>query len=345
MLKEIKKRIEEEQKNFIRDIDKLYGLSRLSSLLFKSISEFLLRPGKKIRPILFIIGYLGFAKRKAPGLYRTALAIELLHAFLLVHDDIIDKSPLRRGKPSMHKLLDHYLKNHKDIKFNGQDLAIVAADVIYAMAIQAFMAIQEDASRKEEALKKFIEATIFTESGEFIELLYSIKKLNQLSKEDAYRIYDLKTAYYTFICPLATGAVLAGASQKEVDKLSQYAIFLGRAFQIKDDISGMFSEEEKTGKSSLTDLQETKKTILIWYAYNNATTRQRKSMEKIFSKKQVSRTDLLLMRDIIRATGSLSFAQSEISKLIQKAQSLQNSSKMKIGYKKALSSYTQTLFL
>lgn len=343
MLEGIKKRIEKEQLNFIRDAERSYNLSGLSPLLSRSIAEFLLRPGKRIRPLLFVIGYSGFTKRKTPGLYRSALAFELLHAFLLVHDDIIDKSPLRRGKPSMHKLLDKYLKNYKDIKFNGQDLAIVAGDVIYALAINAFLAINEDFKRKEQALRKFIEAAVFTGSGEFIELLCATKSLKDLTKKEVYNIYDFKTAYYTFSCPLASGAILAGASQKEVNKLSEYGLCLGRAFQIKDDILGMFGKEKKTGKSSLTDLREAKKTILIWYAYHKATTLGRKTMEKIFLKDQVNRADLSLMREVIRATGSLRFARNEISRLAQKAQSLQNSSKMKIEYKKALSLYTQTL--
>jgi geranylgeranyl diphosphate synthase type I len=343
MLERIKKSIDKEQMKFIRHIDALFGVSRLSPLLFASIKEFLLRPGKKVRPILFTIGYLGFVKKQAPSLYRSALAIELLHDFLLIHDDIIDKSQLRRGKPSLHVVLNRHLKKFKKPKFNGQDLAIVAGDIIYALAIHAFLAIEEDASRKEAALEKFIEATIFTGSGEFIELLYSAKNLNQLSKEDVYRIYDFKTAYYTFACPLVMGAILAGAQKKQVDNLLRMGIYLGRAFQIKDDILGMFAEEERMGKSSLSDLQEAKRTLLIWHAYNHASKQEKKTIEKIFAKKQVSRTDLVIMRCILTNCGSLSFAENEISKLIRKAKSLLKASKIKTEFKKSLRLYCEKL--
>ena len=107
---------------------------------------------------MFIIGYLSFAKKAARGLYTSALSIELLHDFMLVHDDIIDKSKTRRGKPSMHKMLDNHLAKFKNIKFSGQDLGIVVGDVMYAIAINAFLAINEDFTRKQRALKRFIEA-------------------------------------------------------------------------------------------------------------------------------------------------------------------------------------------
>ncbi|MBU1122538.1 MAG: polyprenyl synthetase family protein, partial [Candidatus Omnitrophica bacterium] len=253
MFLKLKNLIDKELVRFIDKADKTYSLSHISPLLFNTIKDFVLRDGKRLRPILFVIGYQGFANKPATNLYKSAISIELLHAFLLVHDDIIDKSATRRGKPSMHKMLDTYLQKYKHRKFSGQDLAIVAADIIYAMSIEAFLTIKEDAAQKEAALKKLIEATIYTGSGEFIELLLSLKKLNNISKSDIYKVYDYKTAYYTFASPLAIGAILAGAGKNQITKLINYGIYLGRAFQINDDILGMFSAESKTGKSSFTD--------------------------------------------------------------------------------------------
>ena len=114
MFLKIKIRVEKELSAYARSIDKVYSLNKLSPILFKSIKEFILRDGKRIRPVLFCIGYLGFSKRTPRGLWRSALSLELLHDFMLVHDDIIDKSDMRRGKPSMHALLKHcFYKNKK----------------------------------------------------------------------------------------------------------------------------------------------------------------------------------------------------------------------------------------
>ena len=100
MILNIKNRIEKELRKYIVEVNKTYDLSGISPLLYQRIKEFILRDGKRIRPILFCIGYLGFADKAAPGLYRSAVSIELLHDFMLIHDDIIDKSHLRRSKPS-----------------------------------------------------------------------------------------------------------------------------------------------------------------------------------------------------------------------------------------------------
>ncbi|MFH1855608.1 MAG: polyprenyl synthetase family protein [Candidatus Omnitrophota bacterium] len=345
MLSKIKNKIDKELVNFIDYIDKVYSLKKLSPLLFKSIKDFALRKGKRVRPILLIIGYMGFKKKPARGLYTTALALELLHDFMLIHDDIIDKSDTRRGKPSLHKMMNDYLRGYKNIKFSGEDLSLIMGDIIYALSIHAFLAIDENMQRKEKALKKFIEAAIHTGSGELIELLNGLNDIKKITQKDIYKVYDFKTAYYTFASPLATGAILAGAKQSEVTKLFKYGLSLGRAFQIKDDILGMFSEEKETGKSSLTDLQEAKKTILIWHAYNNSDKKNKEIIEKIFSKKKVVQKDLLKTREIIKASGTLDFAFRETQKLIKEAQTALNSSKIFPKYKNYLNSYSQKILI
>ena len=343
MFKKIKKEIEKQLPEFIAETNKQYSLNKTSPLLFKSIKDFVLRKGKLVRPILFVIGYLGFAKKPAANLYKSALSIELLHDFFLVHDDIIDKSNTRRGKPSMHAMLNSYLASCKNVKFNGQDLSIVAGDIMYAMAINAFLSIKEKHERKEAALKKFIEATIFTGAGEFIELLSGLKSIEVTTKHDIYKIYDLKTANYTFSAPLSIGAILSGANSNQIDKLSKFGIYLGRAFQIKDDILGMFAEEKKIGKSTLTDLNEAKKTILNWNAYNYSNRKNKRLIKEILRKKTVNRLDLLKMRKIVKDSGSLDYARKETFRLIKKAKTIATSSSMNAQYKKYLFSFAQKL--
>jgi len=214
---------------------------------------------------------------------------------------------------------------------------------MYAMAIDTFLSIQEAPLRKEKALKKFIEAAMYTGSGEFIELIYGIKDISKFSKNDIYKIYKYKTAHYTFACPLSIGAILAGASEKEMKKISQYGAYLGNAFQIKDDILGMFEEESKTGKSALADLQEAKKTVLIWYAYKYSNMKNKSRIIKIMSKKIITGTDLFEMRLIVKESGALEFAKKEISSMLEKALSLIKSSKMKPKYKNFLYDFCEKI--
>jgi len=343
MFLKIKKRVERELSLYIRSIDKTYSLNKLSPLLFSSIKEFISRDGKRVRPILFCIGYLGFAKKETPGLYRSALSLELLHDFMLVHDDIIDKSDMRRGKPSMHALLGKYFKKDKSIKFNGQDLAIIVGDVMYAMALDAFLAVREKPGRKEEALRKLISAALYTGSGEFIELLLGIKPIEKITKNDIYKIYDYKTANYTFASPLTMGALLAGASKSQIKMLFNYGMYLGRAFQVKDDIIGTFSKNTEIGKSNLTDIAEAKRTLLIWYAYNHSDKNDKKIIRRVFSGKNTGKKELLDIRKIISESGSLEFAKSEIKKLVNQAGNSIKSLKMRKDSYSALINFTQKI--
>jgi len=343
MLYQIKKKIEHQLDPFLQNADKSYSLKIISPLLFKSIRDFILTDGKRIRPALFIIGYEGFSKKRAPGLYQSALSVELLHDFFLIHDDIIDKSDTRRGKPSLHKVYEEFLAKHKNIKFNGQDLAIVAADIIYALAIKAFLSIKEDFQRKEKALQRFIKAAVHTGCGEFIELLSGIKKIEEINKKDIYKIYDYKTAHYTFASPLSMGAILAGAKQAEINKLSKFSLYLGRAFQIRDDTLSMFFDEKKIGKSALSDLQESKKTLLIWYAYNHTNKKNKSLIKSILNKKEVTKVDLLKVRKIAKGSGALDYTQGEIDNLTRKAKTILSTIKIKAKYKNLLSWYAEQL--
>jgi geranylgeranyl diphosphate synthase type I len=343
MFAQIKKRVDRQLVRFVQGIDRQYRLGRLSPILFKSMRDFVQRDGKRIRPILFVIGYLGYARRIASGLYTSALSIELLHDFMLVHDDIIDKSDTRRGKPSMHTVLNNFLRGQPKQKFNGQDLAIVVGDIMYAMAIRAFLTINEGMERKERALKKFIEAAIYTGCGEYIELMYGMHDAGRTTKEDIYRVYDYKTAYYTFACPLVTGAILAGAHTKQINLLNRYGMCVGRAFQIKDDILGMFSSEAQIGKSALTDLREAKKTVLIWHAYRHASASQRRTMGQILSKDNAGTRDLAAMRRIMRETGSLDFARREIAALLDTSRRMVASSNLKTPYRTCLINFAQEI--
>ena len=343
MFLEIKKRIERELKKYIGNIDREYSLRKISPLLYNNIKEFVSRNGKRLRPALFIMGYLGYAKRAAEGLYRTAVSLELLHDFMLVHDDIIDKSGTRRGRPSMHAMLNRSLKRYKNIKFTGEDLTIVIGDVLYAMAIHSFLSVKEDPSRKESALKKLAEAAFYTGSGEFIELLAGAKDIDRITRDEIYRIYDLKTSNYTFAAPLTIGATLAGAEEKETRKLHECGISLGRAFQIKDDMIGLFSSSKAIGKSILTDLKESKKTILIWHAYRRAGPRNRSAIKRIMSKNSAGMKDLLLMRRILKETRTPEFAKNEINSLLAKALAINSSTKMRREYKDCIIDYSRQI--
>jgi len=344
MFLKIKNRVEKELRNYALSVGKKYRINNLSPLLSDNIKEFILRDGKRVRPVLFCIGYLSFTKRAAFGLFKSAVSLELLHDFMLIHDDIIDKSDTRRGRPSMHIMLHKQIPTPKNLKFDGKDLAIVTGDVVYAMALDAFLSIKENPKRKELSLKRLISAALYTGSGEFIELLLGAKPIEKVTKNDIYKVYDYKTANYTFASPLTMGAILAGARKKQIKRLFEYGMCLGRAFQIKDDIIGIFKESYDIGKSNLTDLAEAKKTILIWHAYNNSKVKLKKIIKKILSGRKTSERQLKTIRKILLETGSLEYAKDEIKSLLNKSEKILKTLRINNTYRKALRDFAnQTL--
>ncbi|MBF0594745.1 MAG: polyprenyl synthetase family protein [Candidatus Omnitrophica bacterium] len=330
MLDRLKKEIDTSIALFLDHVAKDYKLHLVDPLLLKSIREFSLREGKRIRPILLLLGYLGYSpkgKKTSRSLYNASTCIEFLHNFMLIHDDIIDCSDLRRGKPTMHRILNKTIPCANPDKL-GTDLAIIAGDIVYALAIDAFLSIKEDPLRKEQALKYFIQTAAFTAMGEFIDTVHGVNTLQHVKEKDVFLNYSLKTARYTFDCPLVTGAILAGAPKAEIPKLADFGLSIGQAFQIQDDIIGLFETEESIGKSILSDLDEQKKTLLIVHAYARLKGNSLKQLKTIFLKPKKSLADLEEMKALLIKAGSLHYALKAVDIRVAKARKTLSTLKM-----------------
>ena len=310
MLRKFRNEIDRSLASFLTKVRVEYKLRLVNPILYDSIREFSLRKGKRIRPLLLILAYLGYSRgnTKPPqSLFNASTCIEFLHNFMLIHDDIIDCSDLRRGKPTLHRVLRRTIKCANPDKL-GVDLAIIAGDIVYALAIDAFLAIDEDPLRKERALKYFIQTAAFTAMGEFIDTVHGVDDIRNVKERDVFLNYSLKTARYTFDCPLVTGAILAGAPEKEIALLAEFGLLIGQAFQIQDDVIGIYETEKNIGKSILSDLMEGKKTILVAHAYGHLRGMARKEFLRIFAKPKKTFSDLADVRKIFIASGSLEYA-------------------------------------
>jgi geranylgeranyl diphosphate synthase type I len=346
MIDRIRQRIDISLASFLETVKRDYKLHLVSPVLFESIREFTLREGKRIRPLLLILGYKGYTGGKKPiskEIYNASTCMEFLHNFMLIHDDIIDRSDLRRGKPTMHKLLEKAVKTD-DPKKLGYDLSIVAGDIVYALAIDAFLAINESLERKERALKYFIQTAAFTAMGEFIDTIHGVEKINRVKEKDVYLNYTLKTARYTFDCPLVTGAILGGADKREIKKISEFAIQIGQAFQIQDDIIGIFGSEKNIGKSILSDLAESKKTLLVCHAYEHLKGAKRRQFLSYFLKKEKKFSDLVAVRRIFINAGSLDYSLDAVQTRLAKSQKILGTLKMAPKYRDLIGDSLLRLF-
>ena len=335
MIEQIRDNINHSLSAFMQTIKRDYKLHLVSPVLYESIREFSLRKGKRIRPLLLVLSYLGYHPKNrkiSPSLYNASTCIELLHNFMLIHDDIIDRSSLRRGKPTLHKLLGKIVKT-PDQKKLGYDLGIIAGDIVYALAIDAFLSIDEAHERKEKALKYFIQTAAFTAMGEFVDTIHGVEKLNKIKEKDVFLNYTLKTARYTFDCPLVTGAILAGAKESDIKSLSKLGILIGQAFQIQDDIIGIFDSQKNIGKSILSDLAESKKTLLVCHAYEQLNGHKKDLFEHYFNKRKKTYQDLVAVRKIFVNAGSLEYSLKEIKIRIDKTLKLLKNLKMQQHYR------------
>ena len=338
LIEQIRKNIDKSLASFLDTVKKDYKLHLVSPLLFESIREFTLREGKRLRPLLLVLTYKAYApssKRISRKLYNASTCMEFLHNFMLIHDDIIDRSDLRRGKPTMHKILSRTVKTDDPDKL-GIDLGIIAGDIVYALAIDAFLSIDEPSERKEKALKYFIQTAAFTAMGEFIDTVSGVKSIYDVDEEEVFLNYTLKTARYTFDCPMVTGAILAGANDKEIKRISRYGILIGQAFQIQDDIIGIFETEANIGKSILSDLAEGKKTLLVTHAFSVLKGKGKENFLKIFTKKTKTLHDLEAVKKIFVETKSLEYALTAINSRLKEAQKILKDLKMNQEYRSLL---------
>jgi geranylgeranyl diphosphate synthase type I len=212
--------------------------------------------GKKVRGALTNLGYRLAGGRDSKAILEASCGIELLHDFLLIHDDIVDNDITRHGRPTVH---EKYSKNRG--QHFGVAKAIIVGDMGAFLGYELIAQSAFPAQRKIEALTKLNDLLLKTVYGEILDIEFDFK--TKVSWEDILRVRTYKTAYYTFVMPLTVGAVLGKAGKKTLEIIEKYGVPVGLAFQLADDILGVFGNPSKTGKSNESDIREGKKTLLF----------------------------------------------------------------------------------
>ena len=287
------------------------------------LAAYVRRPGKRVRPYLCALGYeLVSGGQRSPGVELFASGLELLHAFLLVHDDIIDRAVTRRGEPSLHVLLRPAPSPslpESERQRVGSDLGMVAGDWLYTAALEAMLQAPLPADRKLAALSEVLGSCRETARGQFDDVAFGARPLSQVSPADVCEVYRQKTALYTFEAPLVAGALLGGASRATVEALRRYSEGAGIAYQLLDDLLGLFASEEELGKPPLADLREGKKTWPLLYAYARATPLEQVWLAELFVRGDASLADLQRVGTMVRRTGALEAALSLVGRLCDDA--------------------------
>jgi geranylgeranyl diphosphate synthase type I len=276
------------------------------------VKTFAVSGGKRLRPTLMYFGYAAAGGRERSKMLRAALSVELLHIFLLIHDDIIDRDTLRHGVETVHA---HYGKmggrlfSGVDVAHFGNSIAIIVGDMVHALGNRVLFEADFNADRILEALSKLQSIVALTVIGQTKDVYIEYAK--KATEEEILRMYEYKTARYTVEGPLHLGAILAGAHEKLLEELSAYAIPLGIAFQIQDDILGIFGSEQKTGKPVGSDIAEGKRTILVSYALSHLSSSECAEFSTILGRGDtLTEGEQRRFRDLARSSGALTYAQS-----------------------------------
>ncbi|GHJ45083.1 geranylgeranyl pyrophosphate synthase [Catellatospora sp. TT07R-123] len=278
------------------------GLAEAMSL----IRRFVLADGKRLRPLFCYWGWRCAGPDHDPAaedaVIAAAAALELFHSFALIHDDLMDASDLRRGEPTLHRAFTGLppLRGAKAERERlAASLAILAGDLCAMWSDQMFEEAGADRDRVVAARHWLALMRSEVMVGQYLDLTVAGGSLSL-----AEQVIRYKTARYTVTRPLQIGAALAGAPAELLDGFERFGDPLGAAFQLRDDLLGVFGEPEQTGKSVVDDLREGKPTVLIGLALARADTAQTRTITSLYGRADLTERAARRLRAAIAATGA-----------------------------------------
>ncbi len=268
-------------------------------LLWENIKKISTDGGKRLRPYLTMVGYGEFSNLVIP----IASAQELIHIAMLIHDDIIDQDNVRHGSKNISGIYDNeysqYL-NKKQSAHYASSSALVAGDALIAEAHLSIAVSSFDQNTVRQLTERLHQSVFEVVGGELLDVEAAFMRFDL----DPQIICRYKTAGYSFIGPLLSGAICQKADEWTKKSLEQYGLNAGIAFQLQDDLLGMFGDEKKIGKSKLTDLHEAKYTLLIAEHRRMMSGAMKQRFSKNFASDSATLEDLLQLKHDIKVSGA-----------------------------------------
>ena len=277
-----------------------------------AMSEFITDGGKRFRPIFAYLGYLGAGAGEREEILRACTALELVHVCALIHDDVMDGSDTRRNKPAIHRLFQS-LHDQSSYQGNSERFGIASAILLGDLAlVWADRLLVESGITREEFISAqdvFADMRDELMAGQYLDVLEGA--LATTSVERSLKVARFKSGKYSIERPLHFGASLAG--RPELNKAySDFGLPLGEAFQLRDDVLGVFGDPKVTGKPAGDDIREGKRTVLIAVTMENCSPAQREKVVAALGNEQLSELQISEVQELITNSGAL----AEVEKLI-----------------------------
>jgi geranylgeranyl diphosphate synthase type I len=279
--------------------------------------------GKRLRPAFCCWGYLAATGGEdvPDHVLRAAASLDLLHVSALVHDDVMDGSQTRRGLPAAHVQLaaEHSASGRRGgaAEF-GRAGAILLGDLLLMWSVELFNECGAPAERLAAAQQLLASMRAEVTGGQYLDITAQTRSPLDARRDPASvlaqvrRVVEFKTARYTVIRPLQVGAALGGATPHLLEQLGRYGSPLGRAFQYRDDVLGVFGDEAVTGKPAGDDLREGKLTVLIANAMARSSEESAQRLDDLLGR-PLTADEVVEARGLITASGALDAAEDEIA--------------------------------
>lgn len=279
--------------------------------------------GKRLRPRITLLSYRAFGGNDWDNIVPVAAAQELLHFSLLIHDDIIDRDFVRYGTLNVsgkyQAMYSKFLTETDDQIHFANGAALLGGDLMLSGAHQLINESELDTEDKRIALH-FLSKSIFEVAGG--ELLDTESSFVPYTDGDAMNIASRKTAGYSFVTPLITGATLAGASDDQLEVLREFGTCLGIAYQLVDDLISVFGDEKTTGKSSVSDIREGKRTYMVEQAYASMTIVEKDKFNSIFGNSAASPQEIDYIKQLFQTTGAKDETQKKIAEYAHRSREI-----------------------
>ena len=284
------------------------------------LEDLVQRGGKRLRPALVYYAYHGSGGALDGQVLPAAMAAEVLHAYLLVHDDIMDRAETRRGAPAAHLAFrDHHRQAGwpGEADLHGQAAAILLGDLAHGYAVELFLATEPRPSDWSEVVAASTAMCSEVVIGQYLEMTAPFR--GESSEEELLRILRLKSGRYTVERPIEIGARLAGVPPPALEALARFGREVGEAFQLKDDLLGVFGERDAVGKPVGGDLKEGKHTVLIHHTLAAASGGERRRVEAVLGNPVATSTQVDEACRVIEAVGARARVETMVEERIATA--------------------------
>lgn len=316
-------RVAERLEDFLDEKSAEVGSITSSAVALVEAIKTLARGGKRLRPAFAFWGFIGAGGQpETEDIVNVGVALELFQAAALIHDDLIDRSDTRRGQPSVHKRFE---AQHREQQLDGDPAhyggasAILAGDLCLSFSEEVFASVETVgvATRK-----IFNQMRTQVMAGQYLDILEESAGSSYDPAEAVLRartIVRYKSAKYSTENPFLLGGTLAGAGQDLLNTYRAFALPLGEAFQLRDDVLGVFGDPSITGKPAGDDLREGKRTELIAYAMLLADEESKRLISARLGAADLSDAEVEQMSTILRQCGALAKTEANIAQLNKEA--------------------------